>query len=353
MPPAHVQVEASFSLDRGGIMHAFVTGAAGFIGSALCRRLLSEGFTVVGVDSMTDHYAIELKRDNLLFIGANPSFRFIEADLNTADIGALADGADFIFHQAGQPGVRGSWGKRFAEYTSANVLATQRLLEAACSLSGLRRFVFASSSSVYGDAERYPTLELDRPQPVSPYGVTKLAAEHLCYSYGVESGLPTVSLRYFTVYGPRQRPDMAFTRFLGAALADQELTIFGDGTQLRDFTFVEDIVDANMRAAHYGGPAGSVFNVSGGSNVSVNEVLEMIEDLVGRPLKVKRIAHAMGDVFRTRGSTKAIEKALGWRPRISISEGLTLQRDWQVASQGPIGASGELVVEGGLRPASG
>jgi UDP-glucuronate 4-epimerase len=216
-------------------MHALVTGAAGFIGSHLTKRLRGEGYDVTGVDSFTDYYDVAIKRANAegaISAGA----KFINGDLNVVDLDNLLDGVDVIFHLAGQPGVRSSWGKEFSAYTHGNIEATQRLLEASRGSRTLRRFVYASSSSVYGNAERYPTSESDRPQPVSPYGVTKLAAEHLCNLYAASFEVPTVSLRYFTVYGPGQRPDMAFTRFARAALRGDEITVYGSGDQIRDFT---------------------------------------------------------------------------------------------------------------------
>ena len=227
-------------------MRALVTGAAGFVGSTLARRLLADGHDVVGVDSVNDYYDRQLKRANLGRL-ASTGFQFVEADLNAVDLRSLLAGTEVVFHDAGQPGVRSSWGSEFDRYVTDNVRATQRLLEAALHADRLRRFVFASSSSVYGDAERYPTEETDRPQPLSPYGVTKLAAEHLCTLYARNHGLPTVSLRFFTVYGPRQRPDMAFTRFCRAVSDGRQIEVYGTGEQVRDFTYVDDVVEANLQ----------------------------------------------------------------------------------------------------------
>jgi len=307
-------------------MRALVTGAAGFIGSHLSQRLLAEGHDVVGVDNLSAYYADTLKRQNLAAI-KHPRFTFVKDDLADADLGPLLDGVDVAYHLAGQPGVRSSWGETFADYARANVLATQRLLEAARSRDGLR-LVYASSSSVYGDAEAFPTSETVLPRPRSPYGVTKLAAEHLCGLYAANFGLSTVSLRFFTVYGPRQRPDMAFTRFLRAARDGQQLTIYGTGEQIRDFTYVDDIVEALVRSGTTPTPAGSVFNVSGGGSHSVNEVLEEIEEIVGKPLNIHRQAVARGDVRRTSGDTTALSRALDWRPRVQLRDGLRRQWDW-------------------------
>jgi len=301
-----------------------ITGAAGFVGSALARRLLASGEEVVGIDSLTDYYDQSLKKENLASIPAE-GFTFVGEDLNTADLDALLAGVSVVFHEAGQPGVRKSWGEDFATYTDANVLATQRLLEAARRSTDLQRLVYASSSSVYGNALAYPVTEDDLPRPHSPYGVTKLAAEHLCTLYARNFGVPTVSLRYFTVYGPGQRPDMAFNRFIRAALAGRPIEVFGTGEQIRDFTFVEDVVEANLRAARQEVPAGSVFNVSGGTSVSVNEVLDVLSGIAGRPLEVNRTEAVAGDVGRTGGSAERIGEALGWQPSVGIVDGLRAQ----------------------------
>lgn len=308
-------------------MKSLVTGAAGFIGSSIVKRLLAEGHSVVGIDSITDYYDRDLKVLNVKR-NQNSSFEFMENDLNNVDLPAVLQGVDYVFHQAGQPGVRKSWGSDFDIYTRENIQATQRLLEAAKNSTSLQRLVYASSSSVYGNAERYPTEETDRPQPVSPYGVTKLAAEHLCSLYASNFGVPTTSLRYFTVYGPGQRPDMAFTRFLRAAVQEQELPLYGTGEQIRDFTFIDDVVEANIRAAKTASPAGSVYNVAGGSNVSMNDVLDIIDSLIDRPLQVKRSEAVAGDVWRTGGSTEKIASELAWTPKTGISDGIAAQLTW-------------------------
>jgi nucleoside-diphosphate-sugar epimerase len=308
-------------------MKMLVTGAAGFIGSSIVNRLLAEGHQIVGIDSITDYYDRDLKVANVKR-NENSSFDFIERDLNELDLVSLLDDIDYVFHQAGQPGVRKSWGSDFDIYTRENVQATQKLLEAAKSSTSLQRLVYASSSSVYGNAERYPTEENDRPQPVSPYGVTKLAAEHLCSLYASNFGVPTTSLRYFTVYGPGQRPDMAFTRFLRAAVQEQELPLYGTGGQIRDFTFIDDVVEANLKAAKTSSAPGSVYNVAGGSNVSMNDVLEIIDGLVEAPLRVNRSAAVAGDVWRTGGSTEKIATELSWSPKVGIEQGIAAQLSW-------------------------
>ena len=238
---------------------------------------------------------------------------------------AVVSRADVIFHLAGQPGVRGSWGTEFSGYLDHNVLATQRLLEAAIGSRRLRAFVYSSSSSVYGEALSYPTHETDTTSPNSPYGVTKLAAEHLCSLYATNHGVPTRSLRFFTVYGPRQRPDMAFYRFISAAFRGEAVEVYGDGHQVRDFTYVEDIVRAVMLAADANLPGGSVINLSGGSSVSVIDVLRDLERIVSRPIQVRHLAAVPGDVKRTGGATQRARDQLDWSPQIDLFEGLTRQ----------------------------
>lgn len=309
-------------------MKALVTGVAGFVGSSIAARLLGEKVSVVGIDSLTDYYSVDLKRQNLVK-NLSGGLDFVEGDMNDVEFDELLDDVDVIFHQAGQPGVRKSWGSDFAIYTAQNVNATQRLLEAARRSRRLKRLVYASSSSVYGEAERYPTVETDRPQPISPYGVSKLAAEHLCTLYGRNFGVPTVSLRYFTVYGPRQRPDMAFTRFIRAALQDEAIPLFGTGEQIRDFTFIDDIVEANIRAATSENvEPGAVYNVAGGGSISVNGVLDILAGFSSSDLRIERKGSVAGDVLQTGGSIDAIKAALDWTPKVQIEEGLERQFAW-------------------------
>ncbi|HSB68179.1 MAG TPA: NAD-dependent epimerase/dehydratase family protein [Candidatus Methylomirabilis sp.] len=306
---------------------SLVTGAAGFIGSHLCERLLQEGHAVIGLDAFSDFYPRPQKEANLAPLLGRPRFRFLELDLTRSDLGPIVAEADHIFHQAGQPGVRPSWGKDFDTYVDCNIRATQRLLEAVKGSPRLRRLVFASSSSVYGDTSDLPLREASLPRPFSPYGVTKLAAEHLCGLYGANHGVPTVALRYFTVYGPRQRPDMGFHKFIQAALTDRPIVVYGDGEQTRDFTYVADAVEANWLALR-AEATGQVFNIGGGSRVSVNQVLATLEEILHRPVRRERRPPQPGDVRHTWADTSLARELLGFVPRVSLREGLAGEVEW-------------------------
>ncbi len=311
-------------------MRVVITGAAGFIGSHLTQAALAAGDQVVGVDCITDHYDPGVKRANLEPLLRADGFRLVEEDLQTIDAEALLDGVDVVYHLAGQPSVRRSWSNGFADYVGRNVLATQRLLEAVTT----QRFVYASSSSVYGNAAAYPTDEAVLPQPHNPYGVTKLAAEHLTCLYAANRGISTVSLRYFTVYGPRQRPDMGMYRFLDAALAGRALPIYGDGEQVRDFTFVADIVAATLRAGRADVAPGTVVNVAGGGSVTVNSLVAMLGRIIGRDLAVERQPEQPGDVRATGGTIDRARELLGWTPEVALYDGLVAQHAWQAAVAG-------------------
>jgi nucleoside-diphosphate-sugar epimerase len=307
-------------------MKALVTGAAGFIGSHLTSALLDRGAAVTGIDCFTDYYARDLKEANLEVNRGRAGFRFVEARIQEADLAALLEGVTHVFHLAAQAGVRKSWGADFRIYTDNNVDASQQLLEA-CVGRPLHRFVYASSSSLYGDHVPIPMREDALPQPVSPYGVTKLAAEQLCYLYHVNHGVPTTSVRYFTVYGPRQRPDMAFNRFIRAALAGAPITLYGDGEQTRDFTFVADAVAATIAAGDRGVP-GRAYNIGGGSRVSVNQVLEIVGRLAGRPLDVRREPSQKGDMRDTYADTTLARADLGFAPTVTLEEGIEAEYRW-------------------------
>ena len=307
-------------------MKAIVTGAAGFVGSNLTERLLDAGAHVTGVDCFTDYYARSLKETNLDRFRDHARFHLVETEIASADWTDLLTDVTHVFHLAAQAGVRRSWGADFSIYTACNVDATQVLLEA-CAGRTLERFVYASSSSVYGDGVAIPMREDARPQPVSPYGVTKLAAEHLCHLYWTNYHVPTVSLRYFTVYGPRQRPDMAFNRFLRAILADKPITLYGDGEQTRDFTFVDDAVTATVAAANRG-TAGSVYNIGGGACVSMNHVLDLMATCTGRVPTIAREAVQRGDMRDTYADTTLAKQDLSFTPAVRLEDGIRAEHEW-------------------------
>src|SRR5438094_1273804 len=300
-----------------------VTGAAGFIGSHLCERLLADGHEVIGIDSFSDYYERGRKEQNLETLRRDGRFTLEELDLVAADLSKPLRGAKVVFHLAGQPGVRPSWGGHFDRYVQDNIVATQRLLEALREVA-VQRLVFASSSSVYGDAEMFPTKETALPRPVIPYGMTKLAAEHLTFVYLRNFGIPATSLRYFTVYGPRQRPDMAFVRFMDALVEGHEIEIYGDGEQTREFTFVSDAVDGTVKAAS-ADVVGQIVNLGGGSRVTINRVLATLEDISRLEAHRKFLPAAPGDPRHTGASINVARAGLGWEPRVALREGMANQ----------------------------
>ena len=300
-----------------------VTGVGGFIGSQLAEALLDAGDDVVGVDCVTPYYDPTAKRSQV-----PAGVTLVDADLRDADVDPIVAGADVVFHQAAQPGVRLSWSTGFADYVSHNVLATQRLLEACADAEPMPRVVYASSSSVYGQAPTYPTGEDDLPRPHSPYGVTKLAGEHLCGLYAANRGVPTVALRYFTVYGPRQRPDMALHRLIEAALDQTPFPLYGDGSARRDFTFVSDVVAANLAAATATVDPGTVVNVAGGGDTEMRELVELVGATVGQPVPVERRPAQPGDVDRTGGNIDRARELLGWAPAVKLADGVAEQVAW-------------------------
>lgn len=313
------------------VLRALVTGCAGFIGSHISEALLAGGNYVRGVDSFDDFYGPEMKRANIKALVGAPDFELVAEDLLALDVVDLLDDVDVVFHLAAQPGVRTSWGAGFDRYVRNNLLVTQRLLEGAVE-SPLQRFIYSSSSSVYGESDIHPATEGQAATPRSPYGVTKLAAEHLCRLYASNWNVPTVSLRYFTVYGSRQRPDMAIHRLGRAALEGMTFTLFGDGSQVRDFTHVADVVEANLSAASADLPPGLVANIAGGAAASLNEVIEMVERATGRSIDIRRGDEQAGDVRRTGGAVEVARRWLAWEPKMSLAVGIAEQMEWHLAT---------------------
>jgi len=299
-----------------------VTGCAGFIGSHLAHDLLERGDDVIGVDSFSDYYPRSLKESNVVRANGRPGFSLREVDLAETELEPLLDGVDGVFHLAAQPGVRGSWGEGFGVYLRDNVLATQRLFHEIAG-AGIR-VVMASTSSIYGNAARYPTREDVPLSPISPYGVTKLACERLAQCYAECFGLEAVALRYFTVYGPSQRPDMAFARISSALVNGEPFTVYGTGEQSRDFTYVGDAVSATIAAMEHAA-AGRVYNVGGGSEASLKAVIASFEHLSSRTLDVRYTEAAAGDVRRTAADTTRIRSEVGWEPKTSLEDGLAAQ----------------------------
>lgn len=307
---------------------SIVTGAAGFIGSHLVEALLAQGERVIGVDEFNDYYDPALKWKNVANFIQHPNFKLIEGDIQFLDWRSLLMDVEVVYHQAAQAGVRASWGAGFRAYTERNISATQVMLEAAKDAKTLKRFVYASTSSVYGNAETLPTYETICPQPVSPYGITKLATERLCGLYHHNFEVPVCSLRYFTVYGPRQRPDMGFHKFFKAVLQDQPITIYGDGQQTRDFTFVSDAIAANLAAATIPDAIGEVFNIGGGSRVVLMEVIDTMEKVVGQRIRREHIGSAMGDARHTAADVSKARQILNYQPQVELPEGLMQEWNW-------------------------
>lgn len=303
-------------------MKALVTGCAGFIGSNITETLLQRGYDVVGIDSFTDYYPRSIKERNIQNILRNSNFRLISEDILKM---VTFPEVDIIFHLAAQPGVRSSWGDKFYIYCNNNIDATQKLLEFYKEKS-IKKFVYSSSSSIYGDAE-LPMRENCIPKPVSPYGVSKLAGENLSYLYWSNYNMPTIALRYFTVYGPRQRPDMAINKFVTAILEGKEIPIFGDGKQRRDFTYISDVVDANILASECS-ETGKAFNIGGGSDISVNDLISLISELAETPAKIRYTETQKGDVRDTLADTHSSMEYLHWAPQVNIKEGLTRYIQW-------------------------
>lgn len=313
-------------------MKSLITGVAGFIGSHLAERLLAAGHDVVGIDNFLDNYPRPFKENNLSALTGHARFTFVSDDLLRTDLNRLLRDVSYVFHLAGQPGVRSSWGREFARYTENNIMATQLLLESAKALR-LGKFVYASTSSVYGDTDDLPMREDGLTRPISPYGATKLAAEHLCHLYWKAFAVPTVSLRFFTVYGPRQRPDMFFHLFMRALLRGDEVPLFDDGEQTRDFTFCQDIVEGIIAAAMYPGQ-GEVFNLGGGSEVTLMSTIALAEKISGRKARLKSSGRQNGDVRHTKARLDQARNKLGYAPRVSLEQGLEEEWNWIRAGGG-------------------
>ena len=305
-----------------------VTGAAGFIGSRLSEILL-EDYNVIGIDNFHDYYELTFKKANLKRIHGRNTFKFLEKDITS--LGKLDDLPTLkgIFHLAAQPGVRESWKDEFRSYAINNVLGTQQMLDFAVRTE-TERFIYSSSSSVYGDSLNSPTKEIDKTSPISPYGVSKLTGELLANAYAKTYGIKVRSLRYFTVYGPGQRPDMAIHRIINASLNGSVFELYGDGTQSRDFTYVDDVADANIQAFETPqGENSEVFNVGGGKGISLFDLISAIEQKTGSKLKINVQPKSQGDVQVTMADISAIELSLGWKPQIKFIDGLEKQVNWQ------------------------
>ncbi len=308
------------------ITTVLVTGCAGFIGSSLTDRLLKDGYEVTGIDCFTDYYPRPIKEANIASALTYENFRLI--DRNILDMEDFPD-VDIVFHEAAQAGVRNSWGKSFDVYLNDNIRVTQRLLEYYKDRP-LKKFVYASSSSVYGDAQ-LPMREDGAVKPVSPYGVTKLAGEYLCYLYSKNYAVPAVSLRYFTVYGPRQRPDMAINKFTRSVLNGDWIEVYGDGSQTRDFTFIDDVVEANLLAAGFSGK-GELFNIGGGGRISVADLIRNIEIFTDKKANIRYGTRQKGDVVDTQADNSKARGLLGWAPKVGIKDGLRAYVSWYMAN---------------------
>ena len=316
---------------EGGLMQCLVTGAAGFIGSHLAERLLADGHSVLGVDAFLDYYPRHIKERNLEGPRAWTSFTFVEGNLLEVNLPSILEGVDWIFHLAAQAGVRSSWGQVFSLYVDCNLLATQRLLEATQHIDSLRRFVYASSSSVYGNVKELPVDETAIPAPFSPYGVTKLAGEHLCTLYHHNYGVPTISLRYFSVYGPRQRPDMAFHRFCKAVIDHEPIRMYGDGYQTRDYTYVSDVVEATVSSAMASGAVGEIMNIAGGSRTTLHDAVQILRDVTGSSISIAFEEKQHGDVSDTFADTSRAQQVIGYHPRVTLTDGLANEFEYMLS----------------------
>jgi len=307
-------------------MRVLVTGVAGFIGSSVSEKLLDQGIQVIGVDSFFDYYPRKIKEKNLEFLLSQSDFEFVEADILEIDWDKIISGVKGVFHQAAIAGVRASWGQKFDQYVQNNILGTQRLLEA-CKDKSIEKFIYASSSSIYGDTKELPIRESSPTNPISPYGVSKLAAEHLSSLYFKGYGVPTVSLRYFTVYGPRQRPDMAFHKFITAVMNGDQIEVYGTGEQTRDFTFIDDAVQANIQAFK-SARAGEVYNIGGGSRIKLIDAIRIIEEIVGTEANLVYTEPQRGDARHTFSDVTKAKKDFDYAPQVDVKSGLEKHYEW-------------------------
>jgi len=307
-------------------MNCLVTGAAGFIGSHLCRRLLKEKISVVGIDSFTDFYPAWIKEKNILPLLKEKKFEFIAKDINELNLKELLENTDYVFHLAAQAGVRTSWDQNFSVYIKNNIEATQKILEASKDCH-LKKLIYASSSSVYGFCPELPMSETSPLHPYSPYGVTKLAAEQLCFLYHKNYGVPSISLRLFTVYGPGQRPDMAFHKFFNAIAKNKKITVYGDGKQTRDFTFIDDVIDAHIASLEKG-KAGETYNVGGGVRKKLEDIFPTIENICQKKIEIKKEKRQKGDVPHTFSDIDKARKDLNYSPQTTLGDGLKEEWKW-------------------------
>ena len=308
-------------------MKCLVTGVAGFIGSHLAERLVKDGYNVTGIDCFTRYYSRKIKEKNIKNLLRRNNFKFIKGNLIEMNLDKVIKGVNYVFHQAAQAGIRGSWGNNFKIYTNYDVLATQKLLEATIKEPRIKKFLYASSSSIYGDVEEYPVKETALPKPLSPYGVAKLAGEHLTYLYWKNHGIPIISLRYFTVYGPRQRPDMAFYKIIKANMLNKTFPIYGSGEQKRDFTYIDDIINANILAMN-SKYVNQIFNIGGGTNITLNVAIKIIEGVLNKKTKVRIYSKQKGDVKQTLADISKAKRLLRYIPIVKIDDGLEKEIAW-------------------------
>ncbi len=298
-----------------------VTGVAGFIGSHLAEKLLENKFKVIGIDNFTNYYQKKIKENNLLNCKKNENFVFYEHDLIDLDLVSIFKKSNYLFHMAAQPGVRSSWGENFKTYVKENIIVTQKVLEVAKHTNSLNKIVMASSSSVYGNQQNKMNENISDLKPVSPYGITKLAAENLCRVYAEYFTLPIISLRYFTVYGPRQRPEMAFLRFINSSLTNKQITIYGDGKQTRDFTFIDDVINASLSCLEHD-VTNEILNIGGGHVLSINDILKLIEDISESKLTINYTSKQNGDVNHTEADISKASRFIDYKPKTKIKDGL-------------------------------